>query len=317
MVAITLSCSSKPTNPRTLIPADALVYLETDDLGKAVGSITESEAFAEASSKKPDLSAMNGVRVSVAVTGFQTAEQDAGDEKVIGKIIPHFVAVAETNAWSWQTTGFAENKLGEFINEVYGGAVELTVAPKHDGKYFVWTSRTAAKLMRSSGSVIYFGNDESSNRENPAVKRGEAESIAKNPKITSGDRLAFGYISPDGVAQVANIAGTMLAGNTDEDSEIKSFVARVLPQILRNSVNDITWTAAKPAELIEDRYSVTLKPEMAKSFSQTITAGSDADPDLSRFVPTEFVSTSRYNFSDPQTVWNSVVRAAQSKTRMN
>ena len=311
-----MSCTSKPTDPRTVIPADALIYLETNDLGKAVGAITESGAFANASAKKPDLSAINGTKVSVAVTGFQTAEQDAGDDKVIGKIIPHFVAVAETNAWSWQTTSFAENKLGEFINEVYGGSVELNVTPKDGGKYFVWTAQDGRKAYALvQGSVIFFGNDESSIEKCQAVKRGEAESIAKNPKITSGDRLAFGYISPDGVAQVANIAGTMFAGNTDEDSEIKSFVARVLPEILRNSVGDVTWTAAaKPGQRIEDRYSVTLKPETAKTFSQNFTAGSDADPDLGRFVPTEFVSTTRYNFADSQTAWSSVVRAAQTNT---
>ena len=313
---LNLSCSSKPTDVRTVIPADALVYLETNDLGKTVGAITESEAFARASSKKPDLSAINGVRVAVAVTGFQTAEQDAGEDKVIGKIIPHFVAVAETNAWSWQTTSFAENKLGEFINDVYGGAVELNVSPKNDGKYFVWTAQDGRKAYALvQGSVIYFGNDESSIEKCQAVKRGETESIAKNPKITSGDRLAFGYISPDGVAQIANIAGTMFAGNTDEDSEIKSFVARVLPEILRNSVSEATWTAtSKPGGQIEDSYSIALKPEIAKTFSENFVAGGDFDPDISRFLPAEFVSTTRYNFRDPRAAWNIAVRTAQSST---
>ena len=316
MTAISFSCSSKPTDPRTAIPADALIYLETNDLGKAVGWITESEAFAKASAKKPDLSAINGVRVSVAVTGFQTAEQDAGEDKLIGKIIPHFVAVAETNAWSWETTSFAENKLGEFINEVYGGSVELNVTPKDGGKYFVWTAQDGRKAYAFvQGSVIYFGNDESSIEKCQAVKRGEVESIAKNPMITSGDRLAFGYISPDGVAQIANIAGTMFAGNTDEDSEIKSFVARVLPEILRNSINEITWTATiKPGERLKDQYSITLKPEVARSLVKDRLPGSDADPDLSRFIATECVSTTRYNFADAGSAWNDVVRSAQIST---
>ena len=40
-----LSCSSKPTDLRTLAPAETLVYLETNDLGAALQPIVE-EAWA-------------------------------------------------------------------------------------------------------------------------------------------------------------------------------------------------------------------------------------------------------------------------------
>ncbi|HMJ07925.1 MAG TPA: hypothetical protein VK468_02900, partial [Pyrinomonadaceae bacterium] len=229
---------------------------------------------------------------------------------------PHFVAVAETNAWSWQATSFAENKLGEFINEVYGGGIELTVTPKDGGKYFVWTAQDGRKAFALvQGSVIYFGNDESSIEKCQAVKRGEIDSIAKNPKITGGERLAFGYISPDGVAQIANIAGISMAMSASEDGEVKSFIARVLPEILRNSVSEITWAASvDQGKRMRDEYSVILKPEAAKSFSQNVVPGNDADTDSGRFLPIEFVSTTRYNIKDPQAAWKSVVQLAQSNT---
>ena len=63
-----VSCSSKPTDPRTVVPADSLIYLETQDLGKAVRAVTESEAFRNAAASQPNLSAVDGVRLGIAVS---------------------------------------------------------------------------------------------------------------------------------------------------------------------------------------------------------------------------------------------------------
>lgn len=315
VTASNFSCSSRATDPRAVIPADALVYLETNDLGNTVAAITESESFARVSAKKPDLSAINGVRFAVAVMGFQSSEQEVGEDQAVGKITPQFVAVAETNAWSWQAASFAENKLGEFINEVYGGGLELNVTPKNDGKYFVWTAQDGRKVYALvQGSVIYFGNDESAIEKCQSVKRGETESIAKNPKITSGDRLGFGYVSPDGVAQIANIAGISLAMDASEDGEVKSFVARVLPEILRNSAKELTWTTTKSEGGIEDKYDITLNPEVTRVFGETMLPGDLKTIDLTRFVPAEFASATLYDLKDPLLAWRGLVLTAQSQT---
>ena len=300
-----------------MIPSDALVYLETNDLGKMVSAITDNPKFQELAKKKPDLSALKGIRLAVAVTGFETSEQQVTDENSVLNFQPHFVAVAETNAWGWQTASFAENQLGEFINEVYGGEVELEVTPKNEGKYYVWKAQDGRKAYALvQGSVIYFGNDESSIEKCLAVKRGEAESIAKNPKFSAaGDNLAFGYISPDGIAQLSNLTGVSMAMKAGEEGEVKSFIARVLPEVLRNSVKELTWTADRTDEnRIEDRYAVTLDPDTAKVFSETFVPSGDADLDLSRFIPADVVSTTRYNFKDPQIAWRGVVLTAQHRT---
>ena len=48
------SCGSPPVDLRSLAPAETLVYLETNDLGKALGALTESRAFSEAAKRTPD-----------------------------------------------------------------------------------------------------------------------------------------------------------------------------------------------------------------------------------------------------------------------
>ncbi|MEO6334101.1 MAG: hypothetical protein ABIO91_03885 [Pyrinomonadaceae bacterium] len=309
------SCGSKPIDPRTVIPGDALIYLETQDLATTLHAITDNPKFEAAAKFKPNLDALSGVKVSIAVTGFETSAQQVTDENAVLKFQPRFVAVVETNAWGWQTASFIENRLGEFVNEVYDGEVQLETSPRNDGKYYVWTSTDGRKAYAlQQGSVVFFGNDETAIERCQAVKRGEAESIAKNPNITDGDRLAFGYVSSEGLGQLANIIGISLAMGASEEGEVKSFVARVLPEILRGSIKELTWTASKASEGIEDKVVATLDDESTRVLRETLVPGQADDSQLTDFVPASAASSTRYLLRDPQIAWRSIVLTARKKT---
>ena len=320
--AVTNSCSSKPTNLRTLAPADALVYLETNDLAAALQPIVENKAFADVAKSKPDFSALRGVQLAVVVTGFETREEKLTEENSIGRIQPHFAAIADTHAWSWQARSFAENQLGEFINNVYGGGISLDVAPKNGGSYYVWTAEDGRKAYAFvDGSLIFFGNDEGSIDRCLAVKRGEADSILKNPKLPQADpaALAQGYVSTDGIAQIANIVGLTMASQTGEEEEVKSFIAGALPQILRSSVSDVSWTATKTEQGIEDKYLISTPADVSNVLSETMTAGSDSNQatdvanSLLAEMPENAQSVTRYNFKDPQVAWRTILLLAQKQ----
>ncbi|HVQ55854.1 MAG TPA: hypothetical protein VMS29_03780, partial [Pyrinomonadaceae bacterium] len=142
---LSFSCSTKPTDLRSLVPSDSLVYIESDDLGAVMSAITERPAFREAAKEFPDLSVLNGVKLAVTVTGFETKEHPVTDENSVLNFTPRFVAILETNAWNYQALKFTEEKLGSFIDDVYGGEVLLETSDKHDGKYFVWTANDGRK----------------------------------------------------------------------------------------------------------------------------------------------------------------------------
>jgi hypothetical protein len=311
---VNLSCGSKPADLRALIPADSLVYLESNDLGAVMNAITERPAFREAAKTVPDFSVLNGVKLAVAVTGFETKELPVTDENSVLSFTPHFIAVLETNAWNFQAISFTQDKLGEFINQVYGGEVLLETSDKHDGKYFVWTAKDGRKAFALvQGSIVFFGNDETSIDKCLAVKRGEADSIAKNPKITDGDRLAFGYVSPDGIAQIANIIGVKYGSEASDEPEVQSAVAGILPQLLRNSIREVSWTAAKSEDGIEDKYFVALAPEVNKVFYETMAPSDSSNSFLLKFLPADVQSATLYNFKDPRIAWRSFVAVTQSQ----
>jgi hypothetical protein len=314
--AVGISCGSKPADLRTFIPADSLVYLESNDLGAVMNAITERPAFREAAKTIPDFSVLDGVKMAVAVTGFESKEIPVTDENAVLSFQPRFVAILETNAWNFLALSFTENKLGEFINQVYGGEVVLETSDKNDGKFFVWTAKDGRKaLALVQGSVVFFGNDETAIEKSLAVKRGETESIIKNPKVPQTDpaTLAQGFVSTDGVAQIANIVGLTFASQTGEEQEVKSFIATIVPQILRGSISDASWTTTKTEMGMEDRYSISMPADVANVLSETMAPGEPADTSLTGFLPKDRASVTLYNFKDPQIAWRGILLLLQKQ----
>jgi hypothetical protein len=316
ILCLNLSCGSKPTDLRSLAPADSLIYLETNDLGAAIQPIVDSKTFNDAAASKPDLSAIKGVQLAVAVTGFETSEQPVNDENSVLNFRPHFVAIADTHAWSWQARSFAENQLGEFINKMYGGGVQLDTVPKDGGTSYTWTAEDGRKAFGYvTGSLIFFGNDESSIEKIQAVRRGDSDPIAKTGKLPDyAGNVAVGYVSPDGIAQIANIVGAQKAKESGEESEVQSFVARVVPQLLRGAIKDAAWTARTTDGGYEDKLSLTLDPEVAKVLNETMAPGEDADSSLLDFAPADATSVTVYNLKDPQIAWRSILLLTQKLT---
>lgn len=312
-----LSCNSKPTDLRTFVPAETLVYLETNDLRKTLNALTESKAFQEASKSKPDFSALENMQIAVAVTGFETSENQVTTENSVLNFKPRFVAIADTHAWNWQTVSFVEKTLGEFVNETYGGEVALEMLPKKDGKSFVWTATDGRKVFAFvEGSLIFFGNDESLIEKCLSVRRGEADSFAKSGKTfsTAEKTLAFGYVSADGIANIANIVGVSAAIEASEGDEERSFIAKVLPEVLRKSAKEIVWTATKHEQGIEDKYEITLENETVKVVKETLTVSSGNQTNSTAFLPNDVFSVTKYDLQNPQIAWRSLLLVTAKQT---
>lgn len=302
---------------RLLVPAETLVYLETNDLAAALQPIVESKPFREVAKSKPDFSALKGVQLAVAVTGFETTEEKLTDESSVGRVQPRFVAIADTHAWNWQAVAFAETKLGGFVADVYGSEPTLEKSDKSGGKYFVWSARDGRKAYALViDSLIYFGNDETSIDKCLAIKRNEADSIVKTGKIQPPDpkTLAAGYISTDGVAQIANIAGLRFASESSDESEIQSAVAGILPRLIRNSITEVSWQARRTEEGIEDKFQISMPPDIANVFNETMASSGNAGKSSFQSVPADASTATSYNFKNAHVAWRSLLLVAQKQT---
>jgi ribosome-binding factor A len=316
------ACHTKPTDLRTLAPAETFVYMEVNDLAKTLNSLTESKSFQELATDKPDFSAFENVQAAVVVTGFETSEQKLTSEDSVLNFKPLFAVIADTHAWKPTAVSIAENQIGKFAKDNYGDEVKLEKSEKADAKFFVWTSSDGRKLFSAvSGSVIYVGNDESILDKCLAVGRGAAESLVKNENVArarenakSENLLAFGYAAPEAVAQIANVAGVSAAIETTEEDAGRSFIAQVLPQILRNTTGEIVWTANRSERGIEDTIFVSLNNETASVFKETLISNSETETNSAEFLPTEIFSATRYNLKNPLIAWRSLLLVTAKNT---
>ncbi len=316
------ACKSAPTDLRTLAPAETIVYLETDDLAKTLNSLTENKVFRELAEDKPNFSSFENVQVAIVVTGFEASEQKATNENSILNFKPHFVLIADTHAWNSTAVSIAENQIGVFAAKTYGDGVKLEKSEKADAKFFVWTSSDGRKLFSAvSGSVIYVGNDESLLDKCLSVKRGESENLLKNENLARArenaageNRVAFGYVSPEGIAQIANLAGVSTAIEATEEDAGRSFIAQVLPPMLRNTIKEIVWTANKSEQGIEDNVFVSLDNETTSIFKETLVASSKIQTNPAEFLPPDVFGATRYNLKNPLVAWRSLLLVTAKNT---
>ncbi len=310
------SCTSTSVDLRTLIPAESLVYLETNDLAAALRPMVNSDAFKKASSAQPDLSVLKGISVAVAVTGFETSEQKLTDEDSVGRIQPKFVALADTKAWNSTAVALAERALGNFVADVYRAEPALEKSQKHGGTYFKWSAKDGRNAFALViGSLVYFSNDETVIEKCMAVKRGEAESIARSGKAPARmpNSLAAGYVSTDGVDQIAALAGMSYASQTSDDEEVRSAIAGLLPQLIRGTVTDISWVASESPLGYEDKFTFGGNAETAPVLNETFASTSNVNVEMFRFVWAKAPSITMYNLERPNVAWRGLLLTSRSK----
>jgi hypothetical protein len=305
------------TDMRSLAPAETLVYLEAQDLGKMLQALTENQAWENAAAEKPDFSQLKNIQAAVAVTGFETSEKPVTDQSAVLNFKPHFVLIGDTRAWHSTAVSIVENQIGRFARKVYGEDVKLEKSEKQGARFFVWTSADNRKLFSAvSEGVIYVGNDESLLDKCLSVRRGAAENLLKNENLErarsgAGENpLAFGYVSQEGITQIAKMIGVSAAIEASEEDIVRSFVAKILPEVLQKSTREIVWTARKGEQGIEDKIFVRTGAEVNSVFKETLVSASENKFTAAEFLPIQFDSFTFYNLQNPQIAWRGVLIVA-------
>jgi hypothetical protein len=318
---IILACQSPKNDLRTLAPAETLIYLETNDLGQMLQTLTQGKSFQELSKSTPDFSSVKGMQIAVVVTGFETSEKQVTDESAVLNFKPRFALIADTHSWESTAMSIAENQIGRYVKENYGFDAKLDKGEKNGIRFFHWTATGNQKVFASvTGNLIFVGNDETIVDKCLAVKKGEAENLLSKPEFVQAfeqakdeKNLAFGYISNDGVAQLGNLAGISVAIGTSEEDMVRSFIAKNLPVMVQKTAKEVIWTARTTDQGIEDRLLIKTDPAVSGVWKETLTAASNPRFASARFLPNEFSTFTRYNLQHPNVAWQSVLMTASKQ----
>lgn len=313
--AFSLSACRSPqkTDLRKFVPVETLVYLETNDVADTLKTLTASPAFQSLAANELDFSALKNIQTAVSVTGFETIEENS-----VLNLKPQFVVVIETHAWHWQAVSLTENQIDKFVRKTFDETAKLEKNDKNDGVFYIWTAndnRQVFAFVRQS--LIYFGNDSAALEKCAAVRNGEAESLARNESFSRAyteNNLAFGYISTNGIRKISDLAGVSVAVNAAETDDGKSFIAKVLPQVLQNTTEEIVWTANRSAGGIKDVFAVRLKPAMNSDLKEILHSDTDSNINFIEFLPPDVLSATRYHLKNPLIAWRGLLLTTAQNT---
>ena len=148
------------------------------------------------------------------------------------------------------------------------------------------------------------------------VRGGQRPSLHTDPDLLIARKesridsaLSFGYVSQAHFRKNCFLwALRYFMGKAPGDQQLEQVLGNSAAKILRG----IAWASTATNGRIEDRYQISLEPEVTKRLEPAFETAT-SNEDFWKLVPDAFKSLTVYKSSDPQTAWFSLNSAAATK----
>ncbi|MGH9945324.1 MAG: hypothetical protein ACRD9R_23480, partial [Pyrinomonadaceae bacterium] len=322
-------------------PADALIFLEANDLPDIVAGLASTTAWQElapAAGLRADtgsylklsrLAAWTGIgpselvlfaraQAAAVVFGFDAAEEPGSSLR----IRPQAAFIFETHSREGRAIAATEKLVGDLARRIFAAprfGKRQDVAGAH---IFTWGSADGSRQIVAAvmEGVVILGNEEAAVQRCLAVKRGEQASLAEDQQlVTMRERvvragaLSFGYVSPAGARKLLEVAALAYAGQLSTNPSAQSAFAVLLPQLAERLLGSAAWSSRLVDGAVEDRYFLTGRgglPERLRSplvpFRETLTGA----PNL---LPAGLYQLTSYNFREPDAAWRALNQALSTQ----
>jgi hypothetical protein len=331
----------EPVDMSGYVPAESLVYLETNNLPEIVRGLTSTDAWqilAPPAGLNPNigqigwlsrLSAWSGIgsaetvvfsrsQVAIAVLGFDVTEESS----TVRDIKPRIALIAETHTGAQRVQTALTKLIGNYARRKYGEP-SIQKQEADDSTFIIWTTTDGKRKIVAAilGSVAIVGNDEEIVRACLAVQKGERASLASDEQLTdmrqrmeADDALAFGYVSPNGARKVLEIAAVAYLGQTLADPKAQSAAAILIPQLAGRILGSMAWSSNIAAGMVVDNYYLNLQNELASRLSNSLaTSNERRSLQPSDFLPADTNQLTIYNYRDPAAAWRGLNAAISSQ----
>lgn len=327
-------------------PADALVYIEANDLPEIADALTTSESaralFAAASADLDtqhlnswaSFAARTGIgsaeavvlaraQIAVVLLGFEEAGSTSATDATLANLIikPRVAVIIEAHTSERRVRNAVSKLVGNFAKRAYGSP-RVTTREDVGVHWQTWTRPGEERqiVAATSGTIAIIGNDERVVEACLAVRRGERQSLEGDEDLAemrrrtqAGEALSFGYISPSNAAKLAEIAATVYAAQFDFTPQIQSTAASLLPQLLPRLVGSAAWSAHASGGGIEDRYVFQVPSPIAARLRAPLTATDAFDSSFATLLPADTNQITAYLFRDTEAAWRGTQAALASQ----
>lgn len=313
------------------VPADALVYLESNSIPEVVKGIVATQAWKEVAvaagvgsgadqygwlSHVAEWTGLGShetvivarAQVAVCILGFSAGEYPDATLK----ISPRGAVVIETHTSGARVRAAVENAVGRFARRSLGASEP---ARKEEGGAFFYTwaapedgrRRVVAAVL---GTVAVIGNDEATVQACLSVQRGERPSLAGDPRLRElrsrlgGEgTLAFGYAPSGSAAKVVEAAAPLFVGQASDEPRVQSLLASHLPKLAHRVVGAAAWSTHVEGGALIDRYLLLLPDGLARRLSNALPSTESQSAAAAELLPADMHQVSYYTYRDPEAAW--------------
>lgn len=314
----------------TYAPADALVYLEANDLAEVLGGLTSSNAWRELAPHagvRPDLGNFSRLSRVAARTGIGSAEtvvlaraqvavvvlgfESVRDSEVATTVKPRLAVVAETHTGESRTRAAVEKLVGGLARNVFG-QVDFAQSERDGAAVLVWSQAGGARKIHAAvaDGFVVVSTDEAAVRSCLAVRRGEAGSLVDDPQLAvmrervgAQDALASGFVPAGAVPKLSEIATLFFAGRLSPEANEQSALAILVPQLTGKLIGGAAWSTRAADSAVEDRYFVALPGEVSSRVASALVSPREQSLDAATLLPADVQQLSRYSLAEPAESW--------------
>lgn len=330
----------EPVDMAAYVPAESLIYLETNSLPEIVRGLTSTDAWqalAPPAGLSPNvgrvgwlsrLSAWSGIgsaetvifsraQVAVAVIGFDVTEESS----TVRDIKPRVALVAETHTSASRVQTAVTKLIGNYARRKYGEPV-IRRDEAGDSTFITWTTPDGKRKIVAAinESVAIVGNDEEAVRACLAVRRGERASLANDEQLaemrlrmSANDALAFGYVSAAGVGRLLEMAAVAYGGQFAADPKTQSAAAILIPQLASRILGSVAWSSAIAEGAVVDKYYLHLQNDLASRLHTPLAASNASGTRVGDLLPADTNQLTIYNYRDPEAAWRGLNAAISSQ----
>jgi hypothetical protein len=307
-VGLLSNCKTERIKLRSLAPQNTLIYLETNNLGNSLNALTSSDSWKTLAIEKPNIAAANGVQAAIAITGFETTSNDISLD-----VKPKFVVILDTNSYESTTISAVE----QIVSTALSG--ESPTRNRIENTTFLyWKSKDNRNLTAAiSGNIAFIGNNEATIAEFLAVKDGTSPNLLDNEtlsELSKQQSLGFGLMTKKGATEIGNILSIRFAIEASDEAIVRSLITKILPNLIEQSVEEITWVANSKSGKIEDVFQLKLKPELANNLITSFEKSERSDLKTEPSLPSNISSATAYNFKSSSIAFQGFVRSLALQT---
>lgn len=324
----------RPVDMATYAPADSLIFLESNNPGNVVETLTRTEAWklVDTLTGKQSHAASSGwvkkfvrwtgigptnsviftrAQLAVVVTNLGVEQ----DEETL-TVKPEGALLVETHTSASRSKPEVERALKKFAETAYGQPIQRRTTI--DGFEFIeWLAPSGNRKVVAtiSGTLVIVGNSEAAVQKVLAVALGRQPSLKGDEElhrlradVQAEHGLVFGYVPAGNSARLLSVAVPMLLGRAPGNNEFERLVSSSSAKI----VASLGWSSVPVKNGVEDRYRINLQPAIVAKLKESFSC-QQPDPTSQPMLPDNFSSLTYYWFQNPAVAWQGLRNSVSSQ----